>query len=563
MQGPYSNTILLIAKHLREAVKLRNLGALEEYGVSVWSLLYALWGRHEELSDDSNDANSHHTVMCRRNLFSEWLENTLVGRDLLTKKVSSHTYLDHMIDLLSCHRVSEACDLALNYDDAHLALTLAQLGSGAVVRMLLEEQLFAWQQSKSDKYIHLNRLKMFMMAAGVNMMQSSQGVINLMADNSWLTVVGMELWYFREPTSSITDALIEYDKAFQSEECYAEPPSPTYKGVPTAEERKKPVYDLRYHLLQLYSKRMHPLEETLNPITHTVDPMDFRLSWLLLQTLWALGYRHCSRLTEAQLTVDFASQLENEGLWQWGIFVLLHIESRHRRERAVQQMLLRNVSVLAQAAHNDEERFIVEQLGVPKSWVDYAKAVRAGSLGKRHLQAKHLLKAKHWAEAHEIIFEHIAPDALINGQTDYLHRLLIQFEDTEGCSSGIRVPNWANQGQIFLDFIDISSKFKQIRNVQNIEDIKARWENLKPQLSELCSRISLLPCPTAKHRLCQTEISQSLNCLVQGMCIVSSQMQSSAVLKVALERLPMPQESLSKELRTLLDELLEDLEHKH
>ncbi|XP_001358641.3 nuclear pore complex protein Nup98-Nup96 [Drosophila pseudoobscura] len=552
----------LIAKHLREAVKLRNLGALEEYGVSVWSLLYALWGRHEELSDDSNDANSHHTVMCRRNLFSEWLENTLVGRDLLTKKVSSHTYLDHMVDLLSCHRVSEACDLALNYDDAHLALTLAQLGSGAVVRMLLEEQLFAWQQSKSDKYIHLNRLKMYMMAAGVNMMQSSQGVINLMEDNNWLTVVGMELWYFREPTSSITDALIEYDKAFQSEECFAEPPSPTYKGVPTAEERKKPVYDLRYHLLQLYSKRMHPLEETLNPITHTVDPMDFRLSWLLLQTLWALGYRHCSPLTEAQLTVDFASQLENEGLWQWGIFVLLHIESRDRRERAVQQMLLRNVSVLAQAAHNDEERFIVEQLGVPKTWVDYAKAVRAGSLGKRHLQAKHLLTAKHWAEAHEIIFEYIAPDAIINGQTDYLHRLLIQFEDTEGCSSGIRVPNWANQGQIFLEFIDISSKFKQIRNVQNIEDIKARWENLKPQLSELCSRISLLPCPTAKHRLCQTEISQSLNCLVQGMCIVSPQMQSSAVLKVALERLPMPQEFLSKELRTLLDELLEDLEHK-
>ncbi|BFF91513.1 nuclear pore complex protein Nup98-Nup96 [Drosophila madeirensis] len=554
----------LIAKHLRESLKLRNLGALEEYGVSVWSLLYALWGQHEELSGDPNDTNSHHTVMCRRNLFSDWLENTLVGRDLLTKKVSSHSYLDHMLDLLSCHRVSEACDLALNYDDANLALILAQLGSGAVFRMLMEEQLFAWQQSKSDKFIHLNRLKMYMMAAGVNMMQSSQGTINLMEDNSWLTVVGLELWYFRAPTSSITDALMEYDKAYQSEECYADPPSPTYKGVSAAAETKKPVYDLRYHLLQLYSKRMHSLEETLNPITHTNDPMDFRLSWLLLQTLWALGYRHCSPLAEAQLTVDFASQLENEGLWQWAIFVLLHIESRDRRERAVQQLLLRNVSVLAQAAHNEEERFIVEQLGVPKSWVDYAKAVRAGSLGQRHLQAKHLLSAKHWAEAHEIIFQYIAPDAIINGKTEYLHRLLIQFEDTEGSSSSssIRVPNWANQGQIFLDFIDISSKFAQIQNVQNIEDIKARWENLKPQLSELCSRISLLPCPTAKHRLCQTEISQSLNCLVHGMCIVSPQMQSSAVLKVALERLPMPQEFLSKELRNLLDELLEDLEQK-
>ncbi|KAH8388442.1 hypothetical protein KR093_006383 [Drosophila rubida] len=546
----------LIAQHLSEAIKLSSSNSVAAYAVSVWSLLFALWGDHEELNGQDN--SSHFAVMCRRNLLSEWLENTLLSKDLLSKKVSSNSYLSHMLDLLSCHRVTEACELAFKYDDANLALILSQLSSGAVVRMLLEEQLFAWQQSKSDKYITLERLKMFMLAAGVPLMQSSQGAINLLEDSSWLTVLALQLWYFTAPTSSITDALLEYDKAFQAEECYADPPKPSYKETTATTTSKTPIYDLRYHLLQLYSQRVHSLEQTLNPITHTTDPMDFRLSWLLLQTLEALGYRHCSPLTTAQLNVDFASQLENEGLWQWAIFVQLHIKERNQRERAVQSTLQRHVTVSADVALNEEEQFIIEQLGVPESWVDYAKAIKAGAMRLHHLQAKYLLKAKHWVLAHEIIFQHIAPDAIINNKLEYLYNLLSQFEQDD--NHEVKVPNWTNQGQIFLDFIDISVKFKQIHNVHSIEDIHARWENLKPQLSEICSRISLMPCPTSKHRLCQSEISKSLSCLVHGICIVCPELEPCAVLKMALERLPMPQEFSTKELSSLLDELMNKIE---
>lgn len=129
-------------------------------------------------------------------------------------------------------------------------------------------------------------------------------------------------------------------------------------------------------------------------------------------------------------------------------------------------------------------------------------------------------------------------------------------------SSHVKVPNWTNQGQIFLDFIDITAKFKQIHNVNSIADINARWENLKPQLSEICSRISLLPCPTSKHRLCQSEISKSLSCLVHGMCIVCPELEPCSVLKMAIERLPMPQEFSTKELSSLLDELMNKIENQ-
>lgn len=91
-------------------------------------------------------------------------------------------------------------------------------------------------------------------------------------------------------------------------------------------------------------------------------------------------------------------------------------------------------------------------------------------------------------------------------------------------------------------------------------DIEARWENLKPQLADLCSRINLLPCPTSRHRLAQSEIAQNLAYLIRGVLIVCPSLNPCLIIKVALERLPLPQEFAQQELRLLLDALVNDLE---
>lgn len=179
----------LIVKHLDEAIKLINLGPMEEYNVSVWSLCLALWGDHEEL--EGRDPSSHFVVMCRRNLLSEWMENTLTDKDLLTKTVSKHTYLEHLMDLIMCHKVTEACELAFSYDDANLSLLLAQLSSGPTVRQLMEDQLAAWNADKADQFIQVERLKLYMLVAGVSLMTSSQGVINNLEGIEWVKVLAV------------------------------------------------------------------------------------------------------------------------------------------------------------------------------------------------------------------------------------------------------------------------------------------------------------------------------------------------------------------------------------
>lgn len=101
---------------------------------------------------------------------------------------------------------------------------------------------------------------------------------------------------------------------------------------------------------------------------------------------------------------------------------------------------------------------------------------------------------------------------------------------------------------------DLSLCF-QIESLKTIHerDIETRWEGLKPQFSELCSRIEQFPCPTSKHRLCQSEIAQGLAILVNGMEILSSNINPCLLVQKALEKLPLPEEYAKQKMRTLLD----------
>lgn len=224
------------------------------------------------------------------------------------------------------------------------------------------------------------------------------------------------MWYLCSPTASITDALVRYEEASLND---AAGPLPPYKNEYDINASIE-IQDIRYHILKLYSKRSHPIDTLLNPATHTSDLMDFRLSWLLLQVLSGLGYHHSSELSESQLHVSFASQLESNGLWHWAIFVLLHIRNQSQRELAVQRILYRYIDLSVDDDYLKKERFIINDLGIPEKWIYWAKAVRAGALKKYHAQAEFLLSAKQWAAAHEVIMTHIAPDAIINGRFELI-----------------------------------------------------------------------------------------------------------------------------------------------
>ncbi|NWW94157.1 NUP98 protein, partial [Rhynochetos jubatus] len=86
----------------------------------------------------------------------------------------------------------------------------------------------------------------------------------------------------------------------------------------------RPLRDVCFHLLKLYSDRHYDLDQLLDPRSITSDPLDYRLSWHLWEVLRALNYTHLLRQSQGVLNASYAAQLESEGLWEWAVFVLLH-----------------------------------------------------------------------------------------------------------------------------------------------------------------------------------------------------------------------------------------------
>lgn len=76
-----------------------------------------------------------------------------------------------------------------------------------------------------------------------------------------------------------------------------------------------------------FPSRCYDLHQLLDPRSVTADALDYRLSWHLWEVLRALNYTHLSEQCQGVLNASYAAQLESDGLWEWAVFVLLHIPS--------------------------------------------------------------------------------------------------------------------------------------------------------------------------------------------------------------------------------------------
>lgn len=184
---PYIKTTggpTILFEHHEVAKANAKLGNAQSYSVTVWSLCNALWGEQEEL--EGLDEHSHLTVMRRRELLSEWLETVVTDKQSISEAQAKSSYLSHLMELLSCHKVADACELAFNNDDIKMSFLLAQLSAGPDVRQLSQHQLSMWQDVEADKFIAVDRLKAYMLVAGIPLVSSSHGAINIYKDLNWL-----------------------------------------------------------------------------------------------------------------------------------------------------------------------------------------------------------------------------------------------------------------------------------------------------------------------------------------------------------------------------------------
>lgn len=435
-------------------------------------------------------------------------------------------------------------------------------------------QLADWHQLQADSFINDERLRIFALLAGKPVWQlSEQKQINVCSQLDWKRTLAIHLWYLLPPTASISRALSMYEEAFQNTsegDKYACSPLPSYLegcGCVVEEEKdsRRPLQDVCFHLLKLYSDRHYDLNQLLEPRSITADPLDYRLSWHLWEVLRALNYTHLSEQCEGVLQASYAGQLESEGLWEWAIFVFLHIDNSGMREKAVRELLTRHCQLSETPESWAKETFLTQKLCVPAEWIHEAKAVRAHMESNKHLEALYLFKAGHWNRCHKLVIRHLASDAIINENYDYLKGFLEDLAPPERSSL---IQDWETSGLVYLDYIRV---IEMLHHIQQVDCSGYELEHLHTKVTSLCSRIEQIPCHNAKDRLAQSDMAKRVANLLRVVLSLQHAPDATSsstpdpqrvplrLLAPHIGRLPMPEDYALEELRGLTQSYLREL----
>lgn len=532
--------------------------------ICVWNLLVALWGKVRGLDEDQ-DVSNYVVQMARREAVSSWLIKS--SESNVTKAIASinqDNYLSKIFIYLSCLRISDAVKLAQQHQDFRLSLLLSQAEGTAIVRKWLCNQLLNWEQNGAYKFIKDERILLYAVLAGLLLWENVHGTVNCCKNLNWKQALALHLWYHCEPNASIQDAVAEYDKSFQGDKKYSLKPYPSYinsldMDVEMTDDKAtehETVYDTCYHLLKLYCDRAYRLDQLLIPETYTTDHLDYRLSWLLHLALSSVGFNIPVDLS-CTLHMNFASELESINMWHWAIFVYLHHPDSEMRMKNVKDVLLRHVSLDISEKNEEKEKFLKKHLYVPEKWIFEAKAIKAHSLGKHAEEAWFLLKAGSWNKSHSIVINYLASDAVINEDFDYLKKYLCEMALPERCCT---ISDWASGGQVYLDYINMN---EMIKGVLGREISAYELEKITPEVLSLCSRLSSIPTPTIKDRVCVAEMAKKTATIMRSIAILqverSKNKSSLITLASYFKNLPMPHDYAVTENRFIAHEFLKEV----
>ncbi|NXK46486.1 NUP98 protein, partial [Chauna torquata] len=542
----------------------------------TWTLCEAIWGNLKELEASLEEPSEYNLALERRRAFSRWLSETAAGR--IDEEVSLSRHDNHVEAVFSCltgRRIGEACRLAQQSGDHRLALLLSQLAGSQPIRDLLTMQLVDWHRLQADCFIQEGRLRIFALLAGKPVWQLSERIsINVCSQLDWKRCMAVHLWYLLPPTASISKALAMYESAFQNtpeSEKYACCPLPPYledSGCVIEDDDDnagRPLRDVCFHLLKLYSDRHYDLDQLLDPRSITSDPVDYRLSWHLWEVLRALNYTHLFKQGQGVLNASYAAQLESEGLWEWAVFILLHESDTHIREKAVRELLSRHCALSETPESWAKETFLTQRLCVPAEWIHEAKAVRARMEGDKYKEALFLFKAGHWNQCHKLVVRHLASDAIINENYKYLKGFL---EDLSPPERSTLIQDWEVAGLVYLDYIRV---IEMVDRIQQLDCSTYELERLHTKVTSLCNRIEQIQCHNAKDRLAQSDMAKRIANLLRVVLSLQHtpepisdstpdvQRVPLRLLAPHIGRLPMPEDYALEELRGLTQSYLREL----
>uniref|UniRef100_A0A8C6DZA3 Nuclear pore complex protein Nup98-Nup96 n=1 Tax=Moschus moschiferus TaxID=68415 RepID=A0A8C6DZA3_MOSMO len=467
----------------------------------TWTLCEALWGHLKELDSQLDEPSEYIQILERRRAFSRWLSNT------------ASPQIEEEVSLTRKDNPMEAVFSYLTGKRISEACSLAQQSGDHRLALLLS-QLVGSQSVR--ELLTMQLVDWHQLQADCFIQEERLRIFALLA--------GKPVWQLSEQKQINVCSQLDWKRSLAVHLWYLLPPTASI------------------------SKALSMYEEAFQ------------------NTSEGDRYARCplpSYLEGSGYVVE--EEQDSQRPLQDVCFHLLKLYSDSTREKAVRELLTRHCQLLETPESWAKETFLTEKLCVPAEWIHEAKAVRAHMESDKHLEALYLFKAGHWNRCHKLVIRHLASDAIINENYDYLKGFLEDLAPLE--RSGL-IQDWETSGLVYLDYIRV---IEMLRHIQQVDCSGYELEQLHTKVTSLCNRIEQIQCYNAKDRLAQSDMAKRVANLLRVVLSLQHAPDATSdstpdpqrvplrLLAPHIGRLPMPEDYALEELRSLTQSYLREL----
>jgi len=402
---------------------------------------------------------------------------------------------EQMFIHLSCNQISKAIDIAENSGRFRLATLFSQIDGDPTVANLLKQQLNLWNEMNVDMEPEI--IKLYRLLAGEPLPNEIWNE-SILKNLGWARAIGILYWYYAGVETSKTPDLMRaeggglglmastlyfYRRTLNEARVNSvEWPYPYYSSGDGAMKEETTPSGLFSLLEVLFSPIKDSTSEpnyfdadedvilkALAPEGYTLDPLDYRGSYILLCLLECLGLVDSGDAHSYIIRQHMISQLIFTGKWQWAIFVAMQLPDAVNRETTVRGIVTRwapldgweTLSQDGDICQISNQAFITRDLGVPSQWIHEATAFHHGYMHEYRRQVEYLHLAKEKTDAADL---NIATANRIICSQLALSELLYSPENPSTKESASRLLSLLEKVNDGIAEVDWSSESKELRN---------------------------------------------------------------------------------------------------
>ncbi|KAF7289507.1 SNF2 family helicase [Mycena chlorophos] len=462
------------------------------------------------------DIRTRVIALRRKAALSAWLEDAVaptVEFDIRAKPSAGPAALAFLH--LTGNQVARATEVAVDGGHLKLATLISQAGGDLEFRADLRLQLDIWREQRVDLHVDDDVRKVYALLSGLlesvegstgSSSQDKASDIDIVAGLDWKRVFGLHLWFSELVDAPISQVFNAYTEFIKDSSRKVSAPIPWYSESSSRSQSR----------WKLSSLAAAPDALAQPPLSFGPSPLDYSLPWHLYIILSRCmrvrdfsdrgdpGTRRTSPTSSHDgvedpmveghspsadlLTSSYAFQLEQQGMIQEAVFVLLHIEGSAGRAKVIKDLLARNASRLDEWT----TRGIVGSLHVPMTWVHEAKAIYALNSGDVYEAYELYASAELYDESHDLAISKLAPDAIIRNDLELLSSLFSRFVRRKD-----RVRSWHSRGKALLDYATVATRLpvldEEMEHIQSAAELMAKEEERDELTRTAAKLIGILP----------------------------------------------------------------------